>query len=79
MITDEQIISIEEATKEFNKAAKIADELGSALITENDNPKYMLVALTDELLKDAHKITVDEISKSIFEKYHTAFAELAKK
>ena len=75
---DEQTISIEEAKKDFNKAAKIADDIGAALITENDDPKYMLVALTDELINDAHKATVDEIAKRIFEKYNKAFAELAK-
>ena len=75
---DEQTITMTKACRNFTEAAKIADEKGCALITESDRPKYMLVALTDELLKNAHKATVDEISKQIFEKYKKAFAELAK-
>ena len=72
---DAQTLSIEEVSQDFNKAAKIADENGCALITEN-GPKYILIALTDELREKAHNQTVDEISKQIFEKYHKAFAEL---
>ena len=77
-ISAEQITSVAEAEKSFKNASQIADKYGTAVITDDDNPKYMLIAITEEELKKAHDKTVDEIAKRIFEQYSAAFAELAK-
>ena len=73
-----QIISMTEANQNFSRAAKTADELGAAVIFKNNKPRYLLVPITAADLEAAHNQTVDEAAKSVFEKYHAAFAELAK-
>ena len=72
-----QIVSINQAEKDFKAAAKVADEHGAAVIAD-DAPKYLLFALTEDEGKLLRNAIVDETAKQIFEKYHRAFEELAK-
>ncbi|MEG1663259.1 MAG: type II toxin-antitoxin system Phd/YefM family antitoxin [Clostridia bacterium] len=78
-INTNQILTMTEANQNFSKAAKIADNSGSAIIFKNNKPKYMIVNIDDSPifeLSDDEKI--DIAAKRVLERYRKAFEELAK-
>lgn len=77
-ISKEQIITIDEASKDFSKAIKIADEHDKAIITQDNKPKYVLINIEENPLLDlTHEEQVDIVSNRIFKKYNKAFETLA--
>lgn len=74
-----QIITMAEATKNFSRAARIADEKGAALVMEHDRPTYKLTNLDlepDLELTDDEKI--DVVARRVMARFKPAFLELAK-
>lgn len=79
MIDTTQIISVAEAHQNFARAARIADEKGSAVVFQNDRPQYKLTNLDlepDLELTDDEKI--DVVARRIMARFKPAFLELAK-
>lgn len=79
IINTNQIITITEANQNFSRAAKIADEKGSALVFKNNRPRYKLTNLDvepDLEITDDEKI--DIVARRILNRFKPAFLELAK-
>ena len=79
IIDTKQIITVTEANQNFSRAARIADENGSALVFKNNRPKYKLTNLEvepDLELTDDEKI--DVVAHRILLRFKPAFQELAK-
>lgn len=80
LVDTKHIISITEAEQDFTRATHVADEIGYAVILENNRPKYKLINLEIEQdleLTDDEKI--DIVSRRVMERYKPAFMELAKR
>ena len=78
-IKTNQILSISEANQNFSKAAKIANQNGSAVIFKNNRPQYVLIDLSQNPyleLTDDEKIEI--VAKRILQEHRRAFEELAK-
>jgi len=75
----EHTLTISEVKRDFSKAALLAETNGSAVITENNRPKYALVNLSRNPIFD---LTDDErmdlAAKRVLERYRSAFEILAK-
>ena len=79
IIDTKQIITVTEVNQNFSRAARIADENGSALVFKNNRPKYKLTNLEvepDLELTDDEKI--DVVAHRILLRFKPAFLELAK-
>ena len=79
MVDAKQIITVNEANQDFSSAARIADENGTALVFNNNRPKYKLTNLDvepDLELTDDEKI--DVVARRIMKRFKPAFLELAK-
>jgi anthranilate synthase component 1 len=60
LIRTNQILTMTEANQNFSRAARLADQNGSAVIFKNNRPKYMLVDLArNDLSRNAHDVKVD--------------------
>lgn len=77
--TDSQI-SLAEANRDFSKAARLADENGTAVILQDHTPKYVLVEFSqlEKLTGEAEEPTVEAVGRSILARHRAAFEELAK-
>lgn len=80
----ENLVSISEANQNFSKVARMVDSKGTAVILENNKPKYVLVDY-DTLIKNeqggtevAEQATVNDVANSVLSRYLDAFKELAK-
>ena len=79
IIDTNQMLSITEANQNFSKAARIADKQGSVVIFKNNNPRYMIINLSENPLIDlSDEEKTDIIARRILDKYRKAFEELAK-
>ena len=78
-INTEHLVSITEASQNFSKVARLADENGAVIILKNDTPRYVLIEFSqfqeEEVICDE---AVDAIAKRILLRNQVAFAELAK-
>ena len=78
-ISTKQILSMTEANQNFSKAAKIAEQNGSAVIFKNNKPRFLLVDLNrDSYLELSDTEKIDVVARRVLEKHHKAFEELAK-
>lgn len=72
-------LSISEVSKDFSKAAEIADSEGSVVVSVDNEPRYMIVSLKENpVLELSDEEKVDVIARRVLKKYHKAFEELAK-
>lgn len=73
-------VSLSQAKNTFSHVARIVDKYGRAVILKDNEPKYLLVDLEQELLiydlTDEEKLEI--ASKRILKQYKPAFEELAK-
>ena len=67
------MLTVTEANQNFSKAVEIAEKNGSAVISKDDQPRYMLIDLA---LNPVMDLTDDE--KIDVERHRSAFEELAK-
>ncbi len=78
-INTKNFVSVAEANQNFSKVARMVDENGSAIIMENNTPKYLLVefalAEKDQLADDEELL---EVSQRLIEQNRNAYDELAK-
>ena len=78
-IDTENLISIAEASQNFSKVARLVDEKGTAIILQDNAPRYIL--LDFNLFRKntvAYDADVDEAASRILAKHIKAFEELAK-
>ena len=78
-IESSTIVSLAEASQNFDRVVRIADEKGEAVIFENDRPKYKLINLEinpDMELTEDERVNV--AAMRILSRYREAFKELAK-
>jgi len=78
-INTNSIISITDANQNFSRAARLADEHGSAVILKNNAPRYLLIEFSqveqEQIMPDED---VRDISKRILAKNKEAYEVLAK-
>lgn len=78
-INTNSLVSITEANQNFSKVARLVDEMGSAVILKNNNPKYIILDYSQfDSLKTADDEDISIISKRLMEKNKKAYEELAK-
>ncbi|MDR0818664.1 MAG: type II toxin-antitoxin system Phd/YefM family antitoxin [Oscillospiraceae bacterium] len=72
-------ISAREVSENFSKAARIADEYGTAVILNGNTPRYLLVDYAQfQSVTHVDDETANEIVRGIIQKHILAFEELAK-
>ena len=73
------MVSISEANQNFSKVARLVDERGSAVILNNNVPRYIVI---DFSKMDEDVVSLDEdvlsISKKLMEQNREAYEVLAK-
>lgn len=78
MINMRSAVSIIEANQDFSKVAKLVDQKGSAIITKNNTPKYLVIELKPEDIPEtAPDEVVAEISKRFMAVNKNAYEVLA--
>jgi antitoxin Phd len=78
-INTENVVSISEANLNFSRVARLVDEKGTAIILQNNVPRYVL--LDYSLFSQdtvANNENVDTAALRILAKHIKAFEELAK-
>lgn len=75
----QMMVPISEADKDFSRVMHMADIHGRAVILKDNNPKYLLIDLDQEVL--IYDLTEEEMleisSRRIMKQYKPAFEELA--
>ena len=79
MINSNALVSITEANQNFSKVARLVDEQGSAVILNNNVPRYLIVEFSQaEQMQAAEDEDVMQISKRLIQQNRAAYEELAK-
>ena len=72
-------ISVSEAQRNFERVMRLADESGRAVITEAEQPRYMLIDLeASPVLEMTDDEKIDVVAARVLKRYREAFMELAK-
>ena len=78
LVNTNTMISITEANQNFSKAARLADEHGTAVILKNNVPRYLLI----DLSRSQDEVAADEdvrcVSERLIRRNMEAYGELAK-
>ena len=78
-INKENSVSISDATQDFSRVTRLADETGPVIILKNGAPRYVLsdynLVMQNAVAEDTD---VDAVASRILTKYIKAFEELAK-
>lgn len=78
-VDSRSIVSINEASRDFSKVARLVDENGMAVILKNDVPRYIVIDISEaEVTRDAADGDVMRISDSLLKQNLEAYRELAK-
>ena len=78
LVNTNTLISITEANQNFSKAARLADEHGSAVILKNNVPRYLLIDLSRSQEVVAADDDVRAVSERLIRRNMQAYGELAK-
>ncbi len=65
---------IENKNQNFNELAKFVNENEGVILTENNEPKYLIISYTDLVLTEEEKVEI--IAKRLLKKHKKAFEEL---
>lgn len=77
-IKTQKTVSIAEANQNFYKVAKIASEEGSAIVTQNNKPEYILLKINNnQNYETADSVEIDTISKKLIHQNMKAYKKLA--
>ena len=78
MINTNSIVSITEASQNFSRVARLADENGSAIILKNNSPRYLLIDFSQiEREQTMPDDDVFHISRHLLVKNREAYEVLA--
>lgn len=78
IINTKKTISMTEANQNFSKVAKIANAEGSAIITRNNKPEYILIKINnDQNYETVDDEEFDAVSKKILKQNMEAYKKLA--
>lgn len=79
MINSNRMVSITEANQDFSKVARLVDEQGSAVILENNVPRYLVIEFSQvEQMQTAQNEDIMQISARLIQQNRAAYEELAK-
>ena len=78
IVNTNTMISITEANQNFSKAARLADEHGTAVILKNNVPRYLLIDLSRSQDEVAADEDVRAVSERLIRRNMEAYRELAK-
>lgn len=78
LVDTNTMISITEANQNFSKAARLADEHGTAVILKNNVPRYLLIDLSRSREEVAADEDVQRVSERLIRQNMEAYRELAK-
>ena len=79
IINNNQMLTVTEANQDFSKAVEIAEKNGSAVISQDDRPRYILIDLAQNPVMDlTDDEKIDVVAKRVLERHRSAFEELAK-
>lgn len=79
MINSNRMVSITEANQDFSKVACLVDEQGSAVILENNVPRYLVIEFSQvEQMQTAQNEDIMQISARLIQQNRAAYEELAK-
>lgn len=79
MIDTKTMVSMTDANQDFSKVAKVVDTYGSAVIFENDAPRYLVIEFPiADTITEAMIADVLAASGKMLELYDDAFRKLAK-
>ncbi|MCM1295349.1 MAG: eukaryotic translation initiation factor 3 subunit D [Muribaculaceae bacterium] len=77
-VNTNQILSVTEINQNFSKATKMVERSGSVVIFKNNKPRYMLVDIENNPLRDlTDDEKIDIVARRILKKYRRAFEVLA--
>ena len=78
-INTETITTMTEASQNFSKVAKVAENNGQAVIFKNNKPKFLLIDIdSDSYFDITDDEKIDVAAKRIMNRFKPAFEELAK-
>ncbi len=73
----QHMVSIAEATRDFSRVAKMVDESGMAVISNNDVPRYVVTEFRDyQPEQTAEDEKVMRIALALLDRHHRAFENL---
>ena len=75
-VNTQTLVSITEANQDFSKVASLVDEYGSAVILENDIPRYLVVNF--DKAEESAADDVMAVSRAIMARNKEAYEVLAK-
>lgn len=78
LVNTNTMISITEANQNFSRAARLADEHGTAVILKNNVPRYLLIDLSRSQDEVAEDEDVRTVSERLIRRNMEAYGELAK-
>lgn len=71
-------VSIEDASQDFSKVARLVDEQGSAIILKNDVPRYLIVEISQaEDMRTAEDGDIVSVSSRLIARNREAYEVLA--
>jgi antitoxin Phd len=80
-LNSESLISIAEIDKDFSKLAKVVDKTGTAILLDNDIPRYIIIEFPKKQHDSyaiADKEEVFSIAERIINEHRPAFEALSK-
>lgn len=78
-INTDSMISMTEANQNFSRVARMVDECGSAVISRNNVPRYLVVEFKQaEQMQAASDEDVLSVSSRVIERNRAAYEVLAK-
>ena len=80
-VDTKNLVSMTEASQNFSKVARLAEEKGTVVILKNNAPRYILIdysLINDQAYVAAEVEEVEEIAKILTAKHVRAYEGLAK-
>ena len=73
-INNKTMVSISEASQNFSKVTHLVDQYGSAIITKNNAPRYVILEFNQAASTD----DVISVSKKLLKRNRAVYEELSK-
>ena len=78
-INTNDIVSVTEASQNFSRIAKMAEQNGHVVVFKNDRPKILVIDLdTEPQIEMTEDERLEFVANRILKEHHAAFEELSK-
>jgi antitoxin Phd len=78
-INNKTMVSISEASQNFSKVTHLVDQYGSAIITKNNAPRYVILEFNQaDEIQAASTDDVISVSKKLLKRNRAVYEELSK-